>query len=243
MAESEAAPVILVVDDDDELRAELADLLEDYRVYEASSGGEALEILSRPNEIGAVILDIRMPGLDGVETLKAIRKSDPSVGVIILTGFGTKDTAVEALRNHADDYLEKPAGLDRIREAVRDVLVSRAAPGAVFDKNDPAFRTEKIRWFVKKNLFKKTTLNDAADAVFLSPKYLSRYFRQKTGRSFRDYKVDLKVKEAEKLLLGTGRSVAEIAEKLGYANVESFSRIFKKRAGASPSDFRNRSRA
>ena len=231
---------VLIVDDDSEFRSELADMLEEYDITEAGSGEEALKVLSAPNNIEAVLLDIRMPGAGGLETLRRIKSIDPEIGVIIFTGFSTKDAAVEALKNRADDYLEKPAGIDSVREAVeRAISAGRRRGGGI--EGDPSLRPNTIKRFLEKNRGKKVTLEDAAGFVFLSPKYLSRYFKNETGRGFRDYKMELRMKEAKKLLAGSGASVTAISEKLGYSNVESFSRIFRKYEGLPPSEFRKKS--
>ncbi len=231
---------VLIVDDDVELRSELADMLEGYDVVEAGSGDEALGIISSANNIDAVVLDIRMPGIDGLETLRRIKKIAPELGVIIFTGFSTKDAAVNALKNHADDYLEKPADIDRLGSAVENVIAYRARGPRDASAADPSTRPDKIKRFLERNSFKKTTLNDAAGAVFLSPKYLSRYFKDQTGQTFSGYKLDLKMKKAKKLLSGSGLTVDSISRSLGYSNVESFSRIFSKREGMPPSAFRKK---
>ncbi len=232
---------VLIVDDDSEFRSELADMLEEYDVSEAGCGEDALRILSAPNNIEVVLLDIRMPGMDGLETLRRIKSIDPEIGVIILTGFSTKDAAVTALKNHADDYLEKPAGIDNVRETVEKVVLSAKRRGCGEIEGDPSLRPDKVKRFLEKNRCRKVTLEDAADVVFLSPKYLSRYFKNETGRNFRDYKMELRMKEAKRLLAGSGFAITAVAEKLGYSNVESFSRIFKKYEGLPPSGFRKKS--
>ena len=228
---------VLIVDDDSEFRSELAEMLEGYDIAEAASGGEALKTLSRPNNIEVVLLDIRMPGINGLETLKRIKALEPETGVIILTGFSTKDAAVEALKNRADDYLEKPADIDNVRETLERVLSRLGGAGVEFP-GDPELRPGKVKRFLEKNRRRKVTLSDAAEEVFLSPKYLSRYFKEETGLGFREYRMEMKLKEAKKLLAGSGLSIGAVADRLGYRNAGSFSRIFKKREGLSPSEFR-----
>jgi Response regulator containing CheY-like receiver, AAA-type ATPase, and DNA-binding domains len=116
---------ILVVDDDEDFRSEFKVSIEEYDVLEADSGQKALELLRKPNEIDLVILDVVMPGLTGTEVLKEIRRMSPGLGIIMLTGYGSKDTAVEALRCSADDYVEKPVDIDRIKEIIEKVLDTR----------------------------------------------------------------------------------------------------------------------
>jgi AraC-like DNA-binding protein len=72
----------------------------------------------------------------------------------------------------------------------------------------------------------------------LSPKYLSRVFKERTGTGYSAYRLKIKAKEAQRLLSRAGLSVSEIADKLGYKNVESFIRQFKKMTGTTPSAFR-----
>jgi len=101
---------ILLVDDEKDFVEMLGLRLNEVgeKVTAAHSGIEALNILeSKP--IDVVILDIRMPGMDGIETLREIKKKFPIVEVIMLTGHGTAETAVEGLKLGAFDYLMKPA--------------------------------------------------------------------------------------------------------------------------------------
>lgn len=79
-----ASPHILLVDDDQRFRRELIEYLEDYSVIQASSGEDALRLLAQSNEIDLVILDVMMPGLDGIHVLKRMKQMSPDLGIIIL---------------------------------------------------------------------------------------------------------------------------------------------------------------
>jgi two-component system response regulator YesN len=83
-------------------------------------------------------------------------------------------------------------------------------------------------------------LKDAAQAVYLSPKYLSRIFKQSTGKSFSEYKLKIKTEKAKELLSKTGYNVNQLAEKLGYENAESFIRLFRRFAGYTPTEYRKK---
>ena len=113
---------ILIADDDPIFRSEFRDFFDEYDIVEASSGEEAIKILSRPNEIDLVMLDFRMPGMNGIETLNKIRKISPALGIIMLTGHSSKDLAIEALRSQADNYIEKPLNTATTREIIDKVL-------------------------------------------------------------------------------------------------------------------------
>ncbi len=115
-------PKILVVDDDESLRRVTEVQLEEegYDVATAASGEEALQLLERaPHDL--VISDLKMPGMSGVDLLREIRQRYPEVVVILLTAFGTVETAVEAMKLGAYDYVTKPVNPDALR-----LIVGRA---------------------------------------------------------------------------------------------------------------------
>jgi len=230
---------ILIVDDDDDLRSELVSLLEGYEVVEAGSGESALNILKKANEISLVILDVMMPGLNGLDVLAQIKKDNPRIKVIILTGHSSKDTAIEALKSRADDYIEKPIFIDRIKEAVEkfiDAPVSDAGSMPL----DLKGKIEKIKRFVERNCYKKTTLQEAAKSIYVSAKYLSRIFKEQAGIGFNEYKLKIKMAVAKELLGKTTFNVNQVSEKLGYENTESFIRQFKKLVKLTPTEFRKK---
>jgi DNA-binding response OmpR family regulator len=101
---------VLLVDDEKEFVDTLAERLEvrDFEVTRAYNGDEALEGIAR-SEVDVVILDVLMPGKDGITTLLEIKNAKPLVEVIMLTGNATVETAIEGLKRGAYDYLRKPA--------------------------------------------------------------------------------------------------------------------------------------
>jgi len=106
---------ILVVDDEEAQRALLADYLKKkgYIVTTAASGKEAIE-KNRTTGFDLAILDLKMPEIDGIETMMKMKEIDPQTYFIILTGFGTVESAVEAMKIGAYDYLSKPVNLDEL---------------------------------------------------------------------------------------------------------------------------------
>ena len=113
---------ILLVDDERDFVEMLSLRLTEagHRVRTAFSGQEALAVLAEYEgvailpEIDVIILDIKMPGMDGIETLKQIKTRYPVVEIILLTGHGAVDTAVKGLKSGAFDYLLKPADFDEL---------------------------------------------------------------------------------------------------------------------------------
>ena len=114
---------ILVVDDDPVSVETTVEVLEreGYELFSASGGHEALKIFNEEN-IDLVITDLKMPDLSGIDLLKYIQDHNPYTQVIILTGYGTVDSAVEAMRTGAVSYLEKPIKINILRQTVKNAL-------------------------------------------------------------------------------------------------------------------------
>jgi DNA-binding response OmpR family regulator len=115
---------ILIVDDEENIRAGLQTILsrDGHQVRDAANGEEAIRLLET-FDFEVAVVDIRMPGLSGVELLHEIRNRWPAVSVILLTGHGTLETAITAVKEGAYDYLLKPAQPEDIRKIVKKALV------------------------------------------------------------------------------------------------------------------------
>ena len=114
---------ILVVDDEEKVCQSLEEILrlENYQVAAVTSGADALSVL-RVDNFDLVLLDLKMPGVDGIDVLRSIRSNNPETRVILLTGHGSLETAIEALRLGANDYLLKPASSGEILNSVERAL-------------------------------------------------------------------------------------------------------------------------
>lgn len=117
---------VLIVDDEKNIREGLGRSLsmDGYEIYLAENGKKGLEIVNS-SEIDLVITDLKMPELSGEQLLKKITSSNPNIPVIILTGHGSIETAVDAMRDGAFDFLTKPVNLDRLSLLVKRALSSR----------------------------------------------------------------------------------------------------------------------
>lgn len=111
---------VLVVDDEERFRSTLGKLLSSkgMQVSVAGSGQEAIDILrSRPHDV--VLLDVKMPGLSGQQTLPELKKIDPRVEVVILTGHASVDIAAEMIAHGGSDYLLKPCPMDELVDIIQ----------------------------------------------------------------------------------------------------------------------------
>jgi len=113
---------ILLVDDEPSIVNSLRGSLEDegHILLTASDGNRALEIV-KSHPVDIIFLDIWLPGMDGIQTLKAVKDFDNAVEVVIMTGHGTVNTAVQAIKHGAFDFLEKPFSLDAVIDIIRKI--------------------------------------------------------------------------------------------------------------------------
>jgi two-component system, NtrC family, nitrogen regulation response regulator NtrX len=141
MSEKRAGELILVVDDEARVRSSVRAILEDegYAVIEAAAGAEGLAKAAgeRPD---AVLIDVWMPGMDGLELLAGIRAQDPDLPVVVMSGHGSIEAAVKAAKLGAFDFLEKPLSLDRLLLVLRNALSQRS-----LREENRALRGEKGR--------------------------------------------------------------------------------------------------
>lgn len=119
---------ILVVDDEPVARQSLSDILklEGYSVVSANNGQTALGIV-RSQPIDLMVIDLKMPGMDGLEVIQVLNQIAPDTEVILLTAYGSTDTAIQALRLRIHDYLLKPASAAQIIASVKKALLRRSA--------------------------------------------------------------------------------------------------------------------
>lgn len=137
-------PTLLIVDDEEGPRQSLRIVFKnEYQVLLASNGLEALD-LARKHEIDVVVCDIMMFGMSGVEVLGEIKRIDPSIEVVMLTAFETIETARQALRHGASDYLNKPFDIPTMRSAVKRATEKHRATIEFRKTNDHLHELQKM---------------------------------------------------------------------------------------------------
>jgi len=116
-------PAVLIVDDETTIIESLEGILSDdgFEVIHAYNGYEALKKIETASP-DIVLLDIWMPGMDGIETLKEIKKIAPNLPVVMITGHGSIESAVDATKSGAYDFLEKPLSLDKVMVTISNAL-------------------------------------------------------------------------------------------------------------------------
>jgi len=152
MDQNEQPLNVLVVDDEESIRLAVERVLKRMgcQVFMAASGEQSLEILGQ-EQVSLVFLDLKMPGIDGMEVQKRIREIDDSILVIIITGFATIETAIEAMKRGAYDFIPKPFEVDQFRlvakRALERIQLSREAARLEEEQRRTLFdlSTEKSR--------------------------------------------------------------------------------------------------
>ncbi|MCB0156050.1 MAG: response regulator transcription factor [Anaerolineae bacterium] len=139
---------VLVVDDENTFRYFLALHLKDagYGVSEAASGQAALRLIAE-KQFEVALVDLRLPDMNGLEVMRQLRQTTPQTSVIILTGYATLDSAIEALRQGAHDYLTKPCNTDELLASVADSIARQTvdqAAGPTSLANDTLFRVKDL---------------------------------------------------------------------------------------------------
>ncbi len=145
-------PAVLIVDDEPSIVESLEGVLSDdgFEVLHAFNGYEALKKIEEESP-DIVLLDIWMPGMDGIETLKEIKKKFPNLPVVMITGHGTIESAVVATKSGAFDFLEKPLSIDRVIVTINNALNFR--------------RLEEENRYLRKKTIEKNSINGNSPAV------------------------------------------------------------------------------
>ena len=145
-------PAVLIVDDEVSIIDSLEGILSDdgFEVMHAFNGYEALKMIEKQSP-DIVLLDIWMPGMDGIETLKEIKKTSPHLPVVMITGHGTIESAVNATKSGAYDFLEKPLSIDKVMVTINNALNFR--------------KLEEENIYLRKKSIEKNSITGASPAV------------------------------------------------------------------------------
>ena len=119
------AKSVLIVDDESIIRDLCSKALKGYRVFQAGDGEEALKVFQQ-EEIDVILTDVMMPKMGGIELLKRLKEIEPTIVVIVMTGFAEKDIILNALKADADDFITKPLNLLQLKTAVDKALVKKS---------------------------------------------------------------------------------------------------------------------
>ena len=244
------APLVLVVEDNADVRAHLRRHLADaWRVVEAADGTAGLDA-ARTHDPDLVLLDVMLPGRDGFEVCRALR-DDPDLGgvpVIMLTARAGEADTTRGLKAGADAYLTKPFSVTELRAYIDRLLDARAtlreefeatplAPSPDATSADDAL-LERVVDAIEAHLGRSGfTVDDLAAEVGLSPRQLRRRLKDLTDMTPSEVVRTYRLRYAAALLEAEAGSVSEVAFRVGFGTVETFSNHFKNHFGCVPSAY------
>lgn len=232
-------------------------LEEKYIIQTATSGKKAIDHVNHPESIELVILDYKLPDMSGIEVLRTIKRIKPALPVIIITAYGDEDVAVSSFRCGAIDYIKKPFNYAELVEKIRFCLSLKASKesdrtvmsrdGYRLEAGPPRsavmshnfIKIQKAVQYVDENYMAKISLDTVAKKACISRYHFSRTFRKAMGVTFQDYLNNRRVEKAKDMLKSSKLTITELAFSVGYADMSHFSRIFKRIAGCTPSQYKS----
>lgn len=243
---------VLIVEDEEMIRKGIV-LTVDWAaldcvvVGEATNGAQGLEA-ARRLEPSLIITDLKMPQMDGIEMLTALRAEGCTAYVIILTAYDNFAYAQSALRLGAVDYLLKPFHDGDLENAVTRIQQRRrpaaeATPiGAARKRDKSKYVLEAMDYISKHYNEPDISVGTVAQSLNISEGYLSHTFKKETDYTLLNYLTRYRIHKAMELLKDCRVKVYEVAEQVGYRDIAYFSATFKKYAGISPSEYQLSSR-
>lgn len=245
---------LIIADDEYEIRHGLSNYFPwesvGFKVIASvSDGKEVLNMVSKL-EIDVVLCDIRMPGMTGIEVAEELYRMNERVFIVFLSGYKDFTYAQKAIEYGVKNYIVKPTKFSELMNVFTKIKIELdqrkvellPVKQSTFNKSsekavDPVI--VKIKDYVIHN-FNHATLEKAAKTVYMNPHYVSKYFKQKTGKNFSEYLIEIKMEEAAKLLMDLKYKTYEVSEMVGYTNSKNFTRAFSKFFGLTPKEYRRR---
>lgn len=236
---------IMIVEDEYLVRQGIASLV-DYEQFgmrviaQAENGREAWQKFQE-NPADILLTDINMPQMNGLELAKLVRDQAPKCHIVFLTGYDDFDYARTAIKLGADDYLLKPFSKDDVEEMLAKLktkLDKERKKAQIQNLVDQGQRSELEEAIHARLADSELNLKSLAFQLGFSSSYLSVLIKKELGLPFQDYLIQERMKKAKLLLLTTDLKIYEIAEQVGFEDMNYFSQRFKQVVGLTPRQFK-----
>jgi len=212
---------------------------------QSAAGGSAAIRTHAPD---IIFTDIKMPDTDGMTMLAGLRSEFPNMQITVLTGYRDFEYAQEAVRLGVTRLLLKPSRMDEINEALSAMIANlKKAQDKQQEEELPdepgcanSFIVRQALGFIEEHHAEKLTLQEIADHCYVSQWHLSKLLNKHTDKSFYELVNAARMRAAKKLLEDPSLKISDICERVGYADIGHFSRVFKKMEGVSANEYRNR---
>jgi YesN/AraC family two-component response regulator len=215
-------------------------LVKDYNIPRPQDGQTALDLIER-RPIDLILLDLVLPGLDGLEILRRVRAIRPHVPVIVVTGHSSHDVAIKAANLDVYGYLVKRFDVqelkDEISAASSQVTIPRICSVA-WSKQNTCDVFEAAQRMILDHYAERLTVKKIAKQLDTSPRQLLKIFRKRTGLSIKAYLIRVRISAAVSLVIGTDLPFKAIASNVGYESLSNFYKHFKYLTGMTPLDYR-----
>ncbi|MDF2960441.1 MAG: two component transcriptional regulator, AraC family [Paenibacillus sp.] len=233
-------------------------------VGEAADGEDAYGLILKCHP-HIMLMDMRMPGMDGRELLRLMRERFPRVITVVISGFSNFEYTKEAIQYGAFDYVLKPikkpelmqvlqraadeakrrnGGGERENEEGRELEISGLGGNCGSGNNGMQTRqpniVESIVLEIMNQYDQPLMLSDFAKKYHVNADYLSRLFKKETGKNFSDLMTECRIEKAKELLERTNYKYFEISTLVGYEDYRYFSQVFKKSVGMTPGEYKHR---
>lgn len=258
---------VMIVDDEPVIVRGLTRIVDwkkwDCEVVATAEGGQEGMALIEQYKPDILFSDISMPGVDGLSMIAGIKAQFPNMQITILTGYRDFDYAQRAIRLGVTRFLLKPSKMDEIEEAIEAMQkkLQQSVPAEEkaeekTDKNEGeypdtedtgdedsaanSFIVRNALSYMEENYGQKLKLGDVAEQIYVSQWHLSKLLNKHTGQSFSELLNHIRIEKAKTLLENPALRIGSIAEEVGFLDMAHFSRVFKKQAGVSANEYRNR---
>ncbi|MFQ5543537.1 MAG: response regulator [Nitrospiria bacterium] len=235
---------ILIVDDELGVLKALDILLrEKYDLVLAETGEEALGHFKSGKNFNLIILDYRLPDMDGIALLRKIRKQDRVTPILFISAYATKETLAEMLEVRAHGFIDKPWDNEQL-EAKIARLVGKNPFELIHEKLNIPLQSLSIKiyravqYIERHHSSNNLSLEGVGGAVSLHPKYLSASFKEECGVGFHDYLIEIRIFRATELLKDPRRIIKQVSSEVGFADQGYFCKVFQNKIGLPPSAYR-----
>lgn len=236
---------MMIVEDEYLVRQGIASLIDfehlDMEVLaEAENGLEAWELFQK-EQADILLTDINMPQMNGIRLAQLVREHYPATHIVFLTGYDDFDYALSAVKLGADDYLLKPfskADVEEMLVKVKSKLDKEGKRQQISDLVQQSEESSLAQLIQERLADQDLSLKSLAQNLGFSPSHLSVILKKELGMPFQDYLIQERMKKAKLLLLTTDLKIYEIAEQVGFEDMNYFSQRFKQVVGVTPRQFK-----
>lgn len=230
---------ILIVEDDAVVRDIMRNTLDNhYRIFEASTYLEAIKF--PPQSFDLAIIDYILPDRDGFDVLTSLRQRNPHIHVIMMTGFGSEEIIIRALRNNVADFFRKPLNLAYLKRRIPEILVEERRRKGHTEPASSNNHLDNIAKHIQDNYMEELSLEKLSRLACMSRFSFCRAFKERFDQCCISYVNSIRIQNAVRLLQDPRFSITEIAFSVGYRNSGHFNRVFKETYKISPREYRKK---